>query len=176
MKKKRFESDGFDKEEDLQEDKELSSDTTDISVEFFWIKKDLIYLKELLMDWVIDEKTFEDLASKKDVVSVEGVDLKKLIEKIEELEKNPAVEKLLPKNYLITAKEYLLSIKDPSKKTILLQKISDALSFMYNQRVWRDKLIIKRFAIFTTLLHKSISNVLMDDIHDTYIDVQDSLI
>ncbi|HCB51553.1 TPA: hypothetical protein DEP21_03190 [Patescibacteria group bacterium] len=65
------------------------------------------------------------------------------------IENIPDINALLPKEYRINLQEYHDSLKDPIKKQVLLVKIDQTFDFMHNQNHPLDKLIIKKFSLFT---------------------------
>ncbi|MEI8091888.1 MAG: hypothetical protein WCG98_06850 [bacterium] len=62
---------------------------------------------------------------------MKSLDVQKIFEKIEEIEQQKDVDKILPKAMRVTKEEYLQALKDPTKKAQVLQKFDQCLNLIY---------------------------------------------
>ncbi len=172
----------LEKNESSQNKKETSSEDMEKRISKSRTKIDLNDLKNLVESSLIDKKLAKDIAKDKKITEQEysdiisTVDIKKVIEWLQTIENIPDINALLPKEYRINLQEYHDSLKDPIKKQVLLVKIDQTFDFMHNQNHPLDKLIIKKFSLFTWLLHKRLEQEQLDVIHDCYIDTKNTLL
>lgn len=129
--------------EEKQEKKKEKEQKKNNKEQWHDIQKSKLYLKELeelrdkgMID--IDEemmkKIEEDskLDTKEINTVVESVEFKKIVEKIEEMEKLLEQEDILPKELKIKKQEFIKACESTQEKDILLKKIDQTLDYVNN--------------------------------------------
>jgi hypothetical protein len=103
------------------------------------MKLELQALKQLVHDGMIDQQMFESIIEDKKVTTEEyqrvlnTLDIQKLFEKLEEIEKFYDEEQIISKAYQVNKQEYLQAFYDTQKREEVLQKFDASLSVIYNQ-------------------------------------------
>lgn len=188
MKKRKYVWEWIYEEEDVSEKSDKLADNPEsifhkeISISVFWTKRDLNDLKELVSEWLIDEESLEwilreNWLNQQNIVEIiDAINTNKLVESIRKIENQKDLWDILPTKYRISLKEYNDALIDESKRLALLVKLEDIFDFLYYQTKWTDnKLPIRRFALFTRILHRKVAQKKLDKIHDIYIDVKNDL-
>lgn len=85
-------------------------------------------LEKISQDQKIDEKEMDDI--------VDNVEIKWLLEQIEEIEKSLEDNDLIPKELKISKQDFLSAVKDPVKRQEVLQKIDDSIDIVVNNIGW----------------------------------------
>ena len=90
----------------------------------------LSHLKELLLEHKVDEEVIASVEKIALDNLIDHEEVKEILAHIEAIHKNPSLQKYLPKNLIITKKEYIAALKDKRKKEKVLGKINDALGIL----------------------------------------------
>ena len=85
-------------------------------------------LEKISQDQKIDEKEMDDI--------VDNVEIKWLLEQIEEIEKSLEDNDLIPKELKISKQDFLSAVKDPVKRQEVLQKIDDSIDIVVSNIGW----------------------------------------
>ncbi len=110
-----------------QHEKQRHLDKTKLEVE---------QLKYLVEAGAIDTQTLDTIVEHKKITNEEfqevlhKVDIQKLFEKLEELEK---ADDIIPKAYSVSKQEYLQAFHNLQTRTEVLQKFNASLDLIYNQ-------------------------------------------
>lgn len=162
QEKKRFEQDEKKERQEREEKLRKLEEITKLS----HIKIDLNNLKELIMNWTIDIDVVDDLISWEEF---DEETIEEIFEKIDEIEKIDDIDNLLPKQYRVTKEDYLLATKNINYKNTVVNKINQALDFIYMNSKWRSRWA-KVFWSFLFLLAENLQTI-----QENYIDIKDNL-
>jgi len=96
-------------------------------------KEEIDRLRDLVESWIITKERANLILSWENLNTLE---IKEIIEKIDELSAIDFEKKILPRGFKITKEEYLEAITNFEKKKILLGKIDEALDYIYKNMWW----------------------------------------
>lgn len=131
------------------------------------IKFDLEKLKFLIMNWFLDENLVKDLI---EWHSIESKEINDIFSKLDMIEEIQWIEKILPKEFRITKEDYLSAIASDEYRKIVLDKIDDALTYLYKSINWDESILFNLFAWVLYLLNKNLQIV-----QENYIDIKNNL-
>lgn len=130
----------------------------------------LSHLKELLEEHKVDEEVIKSVEKIAEDNLIDHEEVKEILAHIEAIRKNPSIKKYLPKNLIITKKEYIAALKDKRKKEKALKKINDALGILAQSVNPTESTGINLFSGLWMLLDKNL--VFLQERH---IDIKHSL-
>jgi len=130
----------------------------------------LSHLKELLEEHKIDEEVIKSVEKIAEDNLIDHEEIKEILAHIEAIHKNPSIKKYLPKNLIITKKEYIAALKDKRKKEKALKKINNALGILAQSVNPTESTGINLFSGLWMLLDKNL--VFLQERH---IDIKHSL-
>lgn len=131
------------------------------------IKFDLEKLKILIMNWFLDEKLARDLIEWN---SVESSEINEIFKKLEAIEEIKWIEKILPKELRISKEDYLSALVSNEYREIVLHKIDDALTYLYNSINGDGSILFNLFTWVLYFLNKNLQIV-----QENYIDLKNNL-
>lgn len=131
------------------------------------IKFDLEKLKFLIMNWFLDEQLAKDLIEWN---SIESDELNEVFIKLDSIEEIKWIEKILPKDLRITKEEYLSALSNDEYRKLVLNKIDDALTYLYQSINWDGSVLFNLFAWVLYFLNKNLQIV-----QENYIDLKNNL-
>jgi len=140
------------------------------------LRLELNDLKRLVENGVLDEKLFDKIISDKKITEnemkevLDYVKVTEILDKIEEIEKTKTIDKILPKKFRITKKEFLEAKKDPKKRGLVLKKVDKALDYLFYQNNQVDDSITQLFTSFAFMVDKKFVSV-----QENLIDIKDDL-
>lgn len=114
-------------------------------------KEQLDNLKDLVSAGIIYPQAIENILSGESVWLDE---MKKILDKIDEIDKIDIDNKVIPKKLKFTSQEYIDAFKSPEKKEILLSKINQWLEYIY-QSIWWTNLTFSLFSFLSYNLYLS---------------------
>ena len=122
-------------------------------------KLEIQELKHLVEAWAIDLQTFETIVEDKKITNEEfqevlrKVDIQKLFEKLEELEK---ADDTIPKAYRVSKQDYLQAFQNPQTRAEVLQKFDQTLDLIYHQIKGGRSFHGNMFWTYVYLLHQKL--------------------
>jgi hypothetical protein len=132
-------------------------------------KEEIDRLKDLVESWIITKERANLILSWENLNTLE---IKEIIEKIDELWAIDPEKKILPRGFKITKEEYLEAIANFEKKKILLEKIDEALDYIY-KNMWWGWLI---FSLFSFLFYNLILSKETQKVQRNLIDIKNYII
>ncbi|MEF2175560.1 MAG: hypothetical protein V3575_03745 [Candidatus Absconditabacteria bacterium] len=131
------------------------------------IKFDLEKLKFLIMNGFLDEQLAKDLIEGN---SIESDELNEVFIKLDSIEEIKGIEKILPKDLRITKEEYLSALSNDEYRKLVLNKIDDALTYLYQSINGDGSVLFNLFAGVLYFLNKNLQIV-----QENYIDLKNNL-
>lgn len=132
-------------------------------------KEEIDKLKDLVASWIITKERADSILSWENLNTLE---IKEIIEKIDELSTVDFEKKILPRGFKITKEEYLEAITNFEKKKILLGKIDDALNYIYKNMWWGWL----TFSLFSFLSYNLILSKETQKVQWNLIDIKNDII
>ena len=117
--------------------------------EIFEKDKKLAFLKSMIERGLIDSAEAENIMSGE---ILEIPELQEILDKIDETEALPRIDKILPKEHRVTKEEYIAALGNDELRLALLYKIDRALTYIYDS-LYPDTFSVVHFFgdIFSTL-------------------------
>lgn len=117
--------------------------------EVFEKDKKLAFLKSMVERGLIDSWEVENIVSGE---ILELSELQEILDKIDETEMLPNIDKVLPKEYRVNKEEYIAALWNDELRLALLYKIDRALTYIY-ESLYPDTFSVMHFFgdIFSTL-------------------------
>lgn len=125
-------------------------------------------LKELVQKWIISKETAKKISNWE---NINKLIIKKIFEKINQIEDIKNINKYIPKKLRITNEDYLKALHDNIFRIEIITKLNTSLMLLSNQINSDWILWLNLFSWFLTILDK---NLIM--IQENTIDIKESLI
>lgn len=126
------------------------------------IKIEIQELKHLVEVWVIDKNLFSEIIEDKHISHKEfnevlsTVDIEKLFEKLDEIEKTKDIDELIPKEHRVKKEEYLNAFKDEKIKENVLKKFNNSLDRIHNSLTGGQTFHGNPFSTYTYMLSQKL--------------------
>lgn len=166
-KKKKLDEESEQEEMKKQEEFERQKERMKSDLDIEWFKFDLEKLKVMVEQWALTKSTYE-LIKNWEIVQDEQV--KEIFEKIDQIENIENIDQILPKGLRVTKEEYISALKSEEYKKALLEKINQALDFLFHSSRADNSFWLDLFSFIYTLFNKNLQIV-----HDHNIDMKRNL-
>lgn len=135
--------------------------------------KKLVKLKELVLEWIITEESATKIES---WIALSDGEIKEMFDKIMEIEWIENVDRYIPKDLIVSAREYMNALHDKKERNKVMKKLDDTLDIVSNQIVWWPAMGINLFTWFLSVLDKNLVLIQENtiDLRDTLVKVDES--